>query len=68
MLRELLTRYGHIDRVWFDLWGDNCGAFGSGCPRGALGHDLGDHAMPHAVRHAPCCSDMYHTQGPPGVF
>ena len=37
MLRELLTRYGHIDRVWFDFWGDNCGAFGSGCPKGALG-------------------------------
>jgi alpha-L-fucosidase len=37
MLRELLTRYGHVDRVWFDFWGDNCGAFGSGCPKGALG-------------------------------
>ena len=21
MLRELLTRYGHIDRIWFDYWG-----------------------------------------------
>ena len=39
MLRELLTRYGHIDRVWFDFWGDNCGAFGSGCPKGALGRN-----------------------------
>ena len=37
MLRELLTRYGHIDRVWFDFWGDSCGRFGSGCPKGALG-------------------------------
>ena len=37
MLRELLTRYGHVDRVWFDFWGDRCGAFGSGCPKGALG-------------------------------
>jgi alpha-L-fucosidase len=36
MLRELLTRYGHIDRIWFDLWGDACGRFGSGCPKGAL--------------------------------
>ena len=37
MLRELLTRYGHIDRVWFDFWGDTCGRFGAGCPKGALG-------------------------------
>ena len=37
MLRELLTRYGHIDRLWFDFWGDACGRFGSGCPKGALG-------------------------------
>jgi hypothetical protein len=36
MLRELLTRYGPIDRVWFDFWGDDCGRFGSGCPKGAL--------------------------------
>ena len=37
MLRELLTHYGHVDRIWFDFWGDACGRFGSGCPRGALG-------------------------------
>ena len=39
MLRELLTRYGHIDRIWFDYWGDRCGRFGSGCPKGALGRE-----------------------------
>ena len=28
MLRELLTRYGQIDRLWFDYWGMRCGEYG----------------------------------------
>ena len=28
MLRELLTRYGQIDRLWFDYWGMGCGEYG----------------------------------------
>ena len=44
MLRELLTRYGHIDRVWFDFFGDACGRFGAGCPKGALGDGASGYA------------------------
>lgn len=36
MLHELLTRYGTIDRLWFDYWGDGCPRFGSNCPPGSF--------------------------------
>ena len=41
MLRELLTRYGPIDRIWFDFWGDACGMFGAGCPKGSFTRSKG---------------------------
>jgi hypothetical protein len=36
MLRELLTRYGQIDRIWFDFWGDSCNQYVAKCPTGAF--------------------------------
>ena len=50
MLRELLTRYGHIDRIWFDFYGDACGMFGSGCPHGALSRVAGYSNLTQLVR------------------
>jgi alpha-L-fucosidase len=36
MLRELMTSYGQIDRIWFDFWGDACNQYGAKCPPGAF--------------------------------
>jgi hypothetical protein len=38
MLRELLTRYGQIDRLWIDYYAMACGQYGSNCPAGSFGH------------------------------
>ena len=36
MIRELLTNYGHIDRIWFDFYGMACGQYGAQCPKGSF--------------------------------
>lgn len=33
---SMCGRYGRIDRLWFDFWGDACGQYGAACPRGAF--------------------------------
>ena len=35
-MQLLSTRYGRIDRLWFDYWGMPCGEYGSNCPTGSL--------------------------------
>eukprot|EP00037_Helgoeca_nana_P035330 m.424715 g.424715 ORF g.424715 m.424715 type:complete len:671 (-) comp48212_c0_seq1:55-2067(-) len=36
MLRELLTQYGQIDRLWFDYYLIPCREYGSDCPAGVF--------------------------------